>query len=313
MGDEKYLAIKNWRKYQTIDDDKGRAPFVKDYVDKDLDPDRMKLTGFVTNVLDRLYRLRARTSHILHNDITWLSDAMHTYRTDRPHVSHAIRTLISHNFIIPTNDENFEGSAAVEVRKGRGKGKVDLEREIVSSTEKIKPNPSGSFQAKDKSNPKKDCGCADGLCDWSEPTGGNLAKTIGDAIYYQRHIKKNDWFIPKLTAGYVRQQWQRILNDTPEDYVYDPDPMIKEKRVHVDGEQPRIGKEVVRRPKNAAERVELLKDPDRNRKWLYDPACLHGCKEGLVFVSDNPDAENPMQRLLGHSEYCECVTKEETQ
>jgi hypothetical protein len=314
----KFLAIKNWRKYQAIEDDGGRAPWIKDYVDKDTDIERMKLTGFQAAILDRLYRLRARHAHILHNDITWLIQATYLKHRDATHMPHTIRTLITHNFIIPTDDENFETSAAVEVMERKGRGKGTGERETGSGSlkkEKDKSNPSGASgdQAKKKSNPNplKDCGCADGLCDWSEPiTGCAHPTSVGDAVYYQRHIKRNDWFIPKLTAGYVRKEWKRILADTPEDYVYDADPMIKEKRIHLEGESI-VQKHVMRRPKTTAERALLQKNPENNREWLYDPACPYGCKNGLIFVSDNPDAELPIQRQIGHSEYCECLMKEE--
>jgi hypothetical protein len=166
----KFLAIKNWRKFQTIDDEGGRAPWIKDYVDKDSDINRMKLTVFQAGVLDRLYRLRARNAHILHNDITWLIQATHMRHRDAAHMAHTIHTLITHNFIIPTDDENFEASAAVEVRKGRDKSRGNPERETGESLKKEKTNPVGAsgFQAKEKTNPKKDCGCADGLCDWSD-------------------------------------------------------------------------------------------------------------------------------------------------
>jgi hypothetical protein len=129
-------------------------------------------------------------------------------------------------------------------------------------------------------------------------------------VYYQRHVKRNDYFIPKLSRGYVLQQWQRILADTPKDYAYDPEPMFKERTVHLDGGEITVIKEVTRRPKNAKERSLLLqKDPSKNAKWLYDPACPRGCKEGAVNVSDYPG--DPTFSMLTHTELCECVTREE--
>lgn len=319
MSDQpkKFLAIKNWRKYQAIEDDLGRAPWIMDYVDKDADPDRMKLSVFEGGVLDRLYRLRARYARILLNDITWITQATHTPPRDRARIPHAIHTLTERNFIIPTNDENFEASAAVEVEvKSRGKAKGNPERETGSPLKKEKTSGVSGFQAKDKSktNPKKDCGCADGLCDWSEPIPGCAhPASVGDAVYYQRHVKRNEYFTQRLSAGYVREQWKRLLNDTPEDWSYDPDPLIRQKSVHLDGldNPPTIKKEVVRRPKNAAERALLQKNVEHNRKWLYDPACPNHCKEGLVDVQTYPDAapEEMLSKLM-HSEYCGCLMKE---
>ena len=310
---KKFLAIKNWRKYQAIEDDLGRAPWIMDYVDKDADPDRMKLSVFEGGVLDRLYRLRARYARILLNDVTWITQATHTPPRDRARIPHAIHTLTERNFIIPTNDENFEASAAVEVEvKSRGKAKGNPERETGSPLMKEKTSGASERKSEEKSktNPKKDCGCADGLCDWSEPIPGAHTQSVADAIYYQRHVKKNDYFIPKLSAGYVRSQWKRILADTPEDYVHDPDPMIKERRIHLDGESI-LQKQIVRRPKNPKERALLQKNVEHNRKWLYDPACPNHCKEGLVDVQTYPDAapEEMLSKLM-HSEYCGCLMKE---
>jgi hypothetical protein len=309
----KYLAIKNWRKYQSIDDAKGYAPYVKDYVDKDADPDRTKLSVFCAGVLDRLYRLRARYARILDNDITWLIQATYIPPRDRARMTDAIRTLTERNFIIPTDDEEFEASAAVRKDKVRDKGKNSKPQ----GEREESPLPRG--EEKDKTNPstvreRKNCNCPDGLCDWSEPIPGVINPSrIGNAVYYQRHVKGNDYFIPKLTRGYVLQQWQRIVGDTPEDWEYDPDPMLREKRLPIDGTDGEVDiiKEVTRRPKNVKERALLLKDPNGNRKWLYDPECLAKCSEGTVFVSDYPDDPRPSMRRLGHSELCDCVTREE--
>ena len=90
-------------------------------------------------------------------------------------------------------------------------------------------------------------------CDWSEPIPG-CDRNIGDAVYYQRHVKRNDYFIPKLTRAYVLSQWQRILNDTPEDYAYDPDPMVRERTV--DG---------LDKPATVIREVVLLLEPFRKQ------------------------------------------------
>jgi hypothetical protein len=310
---KKFLAIKNWRKYQAIEDDLGRAPWIMDYVDKDADPDRMKLSVFEGGVLDRLYRLRARYARILLNDITWITQATHTPPRDRARIPHAIHTLTERNFIIPTDDGNFEASAAVEVEvKSRGKAKGNPERETGSPLKKEKTSGASERKSEEKSktNPKKDCGCADGLCDWSEPIPGcSRPESIGDAVYYQRHVKRNEYFTQRLSAGYVREQWKRLLNDTPEDWSYDPDPLFREKRFHLDGGETMVGKEVLRRPKNAKERALLQQNIPHHRKWLYDPACPNHCKKGLVGVLDYPDDPNPTMRHFKSSVECECVTK----
>lgn len=306
MSEPKYLAIRNWKKYQTIaDEGKGAPEYVKDYVDKDSDIERTRLSVYCTGILDRLYRLRARHLHILHNDVAWLTQQMHVGRKDAPHVPHAIRTLTTHNFIIPTDDENFEASAGVRQDKTRkGKGNTSQEREEVA------PPSGGALSLRDeeedkpytslpKDKPKKDCGCPDGLCD---------LPGVGDAVYYQRHIKKNAYFIPKLTKGYVEKERSRILADTPEDYVYDADPMIKEKTVPLGDGETVTRKDIMRRPRTASERVLLLKDAYRNAKWLFDPACAKGCKEGILQVPAYPGDER-LGKLM-ESELCECAQRE---
>jgi hypothetical protein len=161
------------------------------------------------------------------------------------------------------------------------------------------------------SAPPKACGCPDGLCDWAEEIPGcNVYPgSIGDAIYYQRHVKKNDYFIPKLTRGYVLSQWQRILNDTPEDFEYEAVPLFKEQVSHLEGGATHTSKVVQRRPKNAKERALLQQNISSNRQWLYDPACPNHCKEGYLDVSDYPD--DPLFSKLTSTVICECVGKGE--
>jgi hypothetical protein len=69
MADEskfKYLAIRNWRKYQPTKDRKGKtmdgrsAPWIKDYTDKEMDPAYMDLSMNQRYVFDGLRRLRGK-------------------------------------------------------------------------------------------------------------------------------------------------------------------------------------------------------------------------------------------------------------
>jgi uncharacterized protein YdaU (DUF1376 family) len=217
------------------------------------------------------------------------------------------------------NSRVAEGAEERREEERRAEESIGEEREEKASP--LKPEKDKTSKASERSQKQnqpqrllKPCRCADGLCDWSEPIlGCSRPESIGDAVYYQRHVKRNEYFTQRLSAGYVREQWKRLLNDTPEDWSYDPDPLIRQKSVHLDGldNPPTIKKEVVRRPKNAAERALLQNNIPHNRKWLYDPACPNHCKEGLVEVSDYPD--DPRLSKLTHSEYCECVAKEEAE
>jgi hypothetical protein len=99
-----------------------------------------------------------------------------------------------------------------------------------------------------------------------------------------------------------------VFADTPEDWRYDPDPMIRERTVHLDGGDTTVIQEVVRRPRDARERALLQNDADRNAEWLFDPACPRECKRGWLDVPDYPD--DPVHMRLSHAELCPCVTPE---
>lgn len=320
----KYLAIKNWRKFQTIEDGKP-AEYVKDYCDKDADLERTKLSVFQAGILDRMHRLHGRTGRMLHNDIAWLIQAIHIPRKDAPHVQHAVDALIERKFVIPTNDENFEASAAteksreeksreepLEKRERRGSAPESGAGSPLPSGEKDNPSkPSDRKQDQNQPQPRKPCACADGLCEWSEPISGcSNPVRLGDCIYYQRHIKKNDYFIKKLSRGYVLEQWKRVVSDTPEDYVYDLDPLWGKKRSH-DTETGGTTEQTVlrRKPKNQNEREEIrVKMPHMPKiavEALFKSPCPYGCDKGYVEVSNYPD--DPVLKRLTSSEPCRCL------
>ncbi len=319
----KYLAVKDWDKLKAGKDRKGRQikAWVKDYVTKDFDdPAYSSLTLYQRGLYDSIVRAVARAGHgTIQNTLRHIIGATHTTLRDASHVAQGLHRLVQEGLLVPTN-QKFDSSET--------ETQSDSDSETETETQVPPPQAAGlSLSPRDKDNPSgpitesqtqeqpqrhlKPCGCEDGLCDWSEPLKGcDYPQAVGDAVYYQRHIKKNDYFIKRLNRGYLVQEWKRILADTPEGWEYDPDPMIKERTIHVDG-GPATGHYVSRRPKTAKERAVLLKDPDRNRKWLYNPACPNGCREGLVFVSDWPDSDNPLQRRMGRDEYCYCIISEE--
>lgn len=111
----KYLAIKNWTKYQrgVRVGRTGRLPWVKDYTDREQDADYRALTMFQRGLLDGLCRLCGRQpSRLLHNDLTWIVDELHMLRTDRPHTHYALDTLMAHGFVFPTDNENLWNESA---------------------------------------------------------------------------------------------------------------------------------------------------------------------------------------------------------
>lgn len=96
-----YLAIKNWDKYQP--GRKGKSEWIKDYTSKDEDEDYEKLSLFQRQVLDSVRRLRGRLGKNPPNDAGYIARAMHAIGTDRPHIGHAISTLVSRGFLVIVN------------------------------------------------------------------------------------------------------------------------------------------------------------------------------------------------------------------
>ncbi|MGB8495445.1 MAG: hypothetical protein WCE53_13680 [Candidatus Acidiferrum sp.] len=249
----------------------------------------------------------------------WLAKWPHLFPVSTSNPAHLMNAKLKEIAVEKGNPKAEQGTEERRgeerrVEESRERGEVAPRSGASLTPEEKKDKPSTASQRrKEQPQDRKPCGCADGLCDWSEPIPGcSMPPTrIGDCVYYQRLIKRNDYFATRLSRGYLLSQWQRVVADTPEDYSYDPDPLLKEHVTHLDGGDTYVGKEVTRRPKNAKERALLQKNITANRKWLYDPVCPKKCREGLVFVSDYPDARHPAQRMIGHSDYSECVGREE--
>jgi len=137
----KFLAIKNWDKYQS--DDKGRvrggsSPWVKDWTDKESDDGYMALTVFQRYILDGCRRLRGKFGKNIPNDPMYVARALHIGRTDRPHVRHAVSTLTVRGFLLLSNqqldftDKDIDKEEDIDkerskpsARKTRGKKVID--------------------------------------------------------------------------------------------------------------------------------------------------------------------------------------------
>lgn len=113
----RYLAVKNWDKYQAG----TRGKWIKDYVDRESDPDYAKLTMFQRALLDGICRLRGRLGKNLPNDSTHIARALLVCATERPRIGNAIDTLIERGFLILTNQQ--DGSIE-ERRKEESRGDV---------------------------------------------------------------------------------------------------------------------------------------------------------------------------------------------
>jgi hypothetical protein len=99
----KFLAINDWEEYQT---DMKNREWIKDSVCQN---DRHKfacLSMFERGVLQELRRVRGRTRMNIENDVAHIALAIHAKVTDRPHLRHAIDTLIARRILILTNQRH---------------------------------------------------------------------------------------------------------------------------------------------------------------------------------------------------------------
>jgi hypothetical protein len=313
----KYLAIKDWAKYQAGTDRKGRQIMAwhKHNNSKDFDDTFYSgLTMFQRGLFDAICRARGRGVNIPAN-IEALSRTVQALSVDRPRLPQAMIVLVSCGLLIPTNQE-LDASETPSESETQPETETETETQVpppvaagspLPSGEKATPKPvQGSLpSATPTATPKA---VSTDLRDWSETIPGcNLTpQRIADCIRYQLDVKKNDYFIKRMSKGYVLQEWQRLDRDTPEDYFYDPDPMIVGVVVPgVGDEEDIVRKDIVRRPKNAKERKMLqgenFEKVTHNVKWLFKDPCPYGCNHGWHSVP-NPDI--PRMPL---KEYCRCL------
>jgi hypothetical protein len=127
----KYLAMNDWEDYQTSI--KNRE-WIKDSVGQ---RDRSKfasLSFFESGLLQELRRVRGRTGRNIENDITHIALATHAKGTDRPHLRHAIDTLISRRILILTNEQ----FSPLEERRGE---ETRVEEEVLTPVRKAHGKP----------------------------------------------------------------------------------------------------------------------------------------------------------------------------
>jgi hypothetical protein len=101
----KYLAIKNWKKYQPQLTGKP-AHYFRMYSGRDQDPDYSKLTFYQRYLADAILRLRARFGHNLRNDAVWIASAVCALGVDRHSIRRALGVLVASGFLLLTNQED---------------------------------------------------------------------------------------------------------------------------------------------------------------------------------------------------------------
>lgn len=121
----KYLAIKNWAKYQPDKKlrNKGASlPWVKDYTDKEFDADYCQLAPTERYVLDAMCRLTGRIGHNVPMNNQFIVSALAIPPRQRGNVQAAVKQLTSLGFLIPTNQEDRFSTG--EKTCGEGEGRV---------------------------------------------------------------------------------------------------------------------------------------------------------------------------------------------
>lgn len=114
-----FLAIRNWEKRQP--GRRGKSEWIKDYTDKDSHEKYEKLSFYQRYVLDALRRLRGLKGENVPNDPMYIARSLHAARTDRPHIHHAVSTLLAHGFLILTNQQVDFVDKEIEVDKEQEK------------------------------------------------------------------------------------------------------------------------------------------------------------------------------------------------
>ena len=126
MAEFKFLAIKNWDKYQSA---KKSCTWIKDYVEKDFDPEFSKLTVFQRGLLDMCCRLRGRQAKNLSNDPLWIVRAVSILPQERRNAISAISQLIVKGFLVLTNQQHDS--------LDKEKEEIRIEKEEIREREKV--------------------------------------------------------------------------------------------------------------------------------------------------------------------------------
>jgi hypothetical protein len=131
-----HLEIKNWDRYQPKDS--KNLPWIRDYKDKEFDPDYHKLTIMQRYMLDACCRLRGRYGRVLPNDPQWLLCATAVPPRERHNATTAIQQLINRGFLLLTNEQV---NPLVEVRKGEIRKEISVNGEPKTETQEPEVTP----------------------------------------------------------------------------------------------------------------------------------------------------------------------------
>ncbi len=165
MPEKKYLAIRNWSKFQDTKDKHGRSlngrhqVYIRDYTEKETDSLYASLTVHQRYMIDGCRRLQGKHGCNVRNDYMWVVRQLDIAREERHSCVRALGQLIKRGLLVPTNEqfnvpelpelpsevrsqkqksESASVSASVSA-SGSGSGSGSAADETDSDTEKINP------------------------------------------------------------------------------------------------------------------------------------------------------------------------------
>lgn len=147
---KEYISIKNWHKFQPKDS--KSMPWIRDYKDKEADPDYHNLTILQRYMLDAICRLRGRYGRNLPNIPLWICRATAVLPRERHNATTAIQQLINSGFLIVTNQQDDSlGKVSTNVSKG--------EEEVLRPVREAHGNPPKPEQVLPKDSRHKRVQC----------------------------------------------------------------------------------------------------------------------------------------------------------
>jgi hypothetical protein len=244
VGDQtkfKYLAIHGYEDFQR--DKQGQLPdgsrqWIKDATRKDSDEDYSKLRFFQRYVLDGLRRQTGLHGKWCPNDPTWVARALCADPKDRPHIPHAIRTLVARRLLILSNDK-LGSLEAVDKKEKKERKHVPPDRQQKTETETAKPEAKTETAPAEVKGLCRKCRQWDRHASWCpvkdekpapvkvfKPTLLNVwDEDVTDrdglipAAYIRRALKHkrssgND-FWEKRGPSYIREHARELVNEVP--------------------------------------------------------------------------------------------------
>jgi hypothetical protein len=145
-----------------------------------------------------------------------------------------------------------------------------------------------------------------GIRRWVEPVGRISGDRLRNCIIYQLDEKKDPWYISRMTKGFVRAKAEKLDADTPDDYVWEKNPLFKMRKVR-DGDSEYMVWGIERKPKNEAERKRIREKfgvTSQTIPYLAKPTCPKCKGTGEYSLSSYPG--DPVYEVLSEAVECDC-------